>query len=169
MIKIIGITPAMPSGSSMKYHDERNCPTAQWTWALPSSMRSHFRRAGYPRARGRSVNIYSSFMQRAYDQVIHDVCIQNLPVNFCLDRAGFAGSDGPTHHGHMNLAYFRCFAQHELYRRPLNESELRNLNVYRTTPQSGKSILHSLSKRPGVMPNWKTPFEEVVVGNRQKD
>src|SRR5260221_14162596 len=69
-------------------------------------------------------NIYSSFMQRAYDQVIHDVCIQNLPVNFCLDRAGFAGSDGPTHHGAYDLVYFRGFPN-MIVALPMNQAELR--------------------------------------------
>ena len=70
-------------------------------------------------------NIYSTFMQRAYDQVIHDVCIQKLPVIFCLDRAGFAGSDGPTHHGAYDIAYMRCLPN-MIVSAPMNETELRN-------------------------------------------
>jgi 1-deoxy-D-xylulose-5-phosphate synthase len=108
-------------------------------------------------------NIYSSFMQRAYDQVVHDVCIQNLPVNFCLDRAGYAGADGPTHHGAYDIAYFRCLPN-MIVSAPMNESELRNLMFTAQLPREGGAFSIRYPRGNGVMPEWRTPFEEVEVG-----
>ncbi len=96
-------------------------------------------------------NIYSTFMQRAYDQVIHDVCIQNLPVNFCLDRAGFAGADGPTHHGAYDIAYFRCLPN-MIVAAPMNESELRNLMYTAQLPRIDKAFSIRYPRGQGVMP-----------------
>lgn len=112
-------------------------------------------------------NIYSSFMQRAYDQVVHDVCIQNLPVNFCLDRAGFAGSDGPTHHGAYDLAYFRCIPN-MIVAAPMNESELRNLMYTAQLPRQEQAFSIRYPRGQGVMPNWRTPFEAVPIGTGRK-
>jgi 1-deoxy-D-xylulose-5-phosphate synthase len=112
-------------------------------------------------------NIYSSFMQRAYDQVIHDVCIQNLPVNFCLDRAGFAGSDGPTHHGAYDLAYFRC-VPNMIVAAPMNEQELRNLMYTAQLPRKEKAFSIRYPRGQGVMPNWRTSFEKIEIGTGRK-
>ena len=108
-------------------------------------------------------NIYSTFMQRAYDQVIHDVCIQDLPVNFCLDRAGFAGSDGPTHHGAFDLAYMRCLPN-MIVSAPMNESELRNLMYTAQLPREGKAFTIRYPRGQGVMPEWRTPMKEISIG-----
>src|SRR5688572_14360853 len=123
--KIMGVTPAMPSGSSLKFMMDKMPDRAfdvgiceQHAVTLSAGMATQ----------GMKVfcNIYSTFMQRAYDQVIHDVAIQNLPVVFCLDRAGLVGDDGPTHHGCYDIAYMRCIPN-MIVSAPMNESELRNL------------------------------------------
>jgi 1-deoxy-D-xylulose-5-phosphate synthase len=123
--KIIGITPAMPSGSSLKFmmdaFPERAFDVGiaeQHAVTLSAGMATQ----------GMVVfcNIYSTFLQRAYDQVIHDVALQNLPVIFCLDRAGLVGEDGATHHGVFDLAYLRCIPNMIIYS-PLNEIALRNI------------------------------------------
>ena len=122
--------------------------------------------------RGLSVycNIYSSFMQRAYDQVIHDVCIQNLPVIFCLDRAGFAGADGPTHHGAYDVAFMRCIPN-MVVASPMNEEELRNLMFLAQSDSfqaGGEAITLRYPRGEGVMPDWRKPFSEIKVGEGRK-
>jgi 1-deoxy-D-xylulose-5-phosphate synthase len=112
-------------------------------------------------------NIYSSFMQRAYDQVVHDVAIQKLPVVFCLDRGGLVGEDGPTHHGAYDIAYFRCIPN-MIISAPMNEQELRNL-MY--TAQLDSTTLPFVIRYPrgeGVMPEWRKPFEEIQIGKGRK-
>ncbi len=106
-------------------------------------------------------NIYSTFMQRAYDQVVHDVCLQNLPVVFCLDRAGFVGADGPTHHGAYDIAYFRC-VPNLVVSSPMNEEELRNLMYSASLHEGPYSIRYPRGN--GVMPEWRTPFRLIPVG-----
>jgi 1-deoxy-D-xylulose-5-phosphate synthase len=106
-------------------------------------------------------------MQRAYDQVVHDVCIQNLPVNFCLDRAGYAGADGPTHHGAYDIAYFRCLPN-MIVSAPMNEQELRNLMFTAQLPRQEQAFSIRYPRGQGVMPNWRTPFEEIKIGTGRK-
>jgi len=167
--KIVGITPAMPSGSSlnimMKVMPDRAFDVGiaeQHAVTLSAGMAT----------RGLTVfcNIYSSFMQRAYDQVIHDVCIQNLPVIFCLDRAGFAGADGPTHHGAYDIAFMRCIPN-MVVASPMNEEELRNLMFLAQSDsfQAGnESITLRYPRGEGVMPDWRKPFSEIKVGEGRK-
>ncbi|MCP9757596.1 1-deoxy-D-xylulose-5-phosphate synthase [Lacihabitans sp. CCS-44] len=167
--KIVGITPAMPSGSSlnimMKAMPDRAFDVGiaeQHAVTLSAGMAT----------RGLAVycNIYSSFMQRAYDQVIHDVCIQNLPVIFCLDRAGFAGADGPTHHGAYDIAFMRCIPN-MVVASPMNEEELRNLMFLAQSDsfQAGtEAITLRYPRGEGVMPDWRTPFSEIKVGEGRK-
>lgn len=100
-------------------------------------------------------------MQRAYDQVIHDVCLQNLPVVFCMDRAGFAGADGPTHHGAYDLAFFRCIPN-LVVSAPMNEEELRNLMFSASLHEGPYSIRYPRGQ--GVMPEWKLPMQEIPLG-----
>ena len=164
--KIFGITPAMPSGSSLKYMMEKMPDRAfdvgiceQHAVTLSAGMATQ----------GMKVycNIYSSFMQRAYDQVVHDVAIQKLPVIFCLDRAGLVGDDGPTHHGAYDIAYMRCIPN-MIISAPMNESELRNL-MY--TAQLESTTLPFVIRYPrgeGVMPEWKTEFKEIEIGKGRK-
>ena len=164
--KIFGITPAMPSGSSLKYMMEKMPDRAfdvgiceQHAVTLSAGMATQ----------GMKVfcNIYSSFMQRAFDQVVHDVAIQKLPVIFCLDRAGLVGEDGPTHHGAYDIAFFRCIPD-MIISAPMNEAELRNLMF---TAQLETTTLPFVIRYPrgeGVLSDWKKPMEEIRVGKGRK-
>jgi 1-deoxy-D-xylulose-5-phosphate synthase len=160
--KIIGITPAMPSGSSMNIM-MREMPHRAFDVGIAEQHAVTFSAGLATQGLVPFCNIYSSFMQRAYDQVVHDVCIQNLPVNFCLDRAGYAGADGPTHHGAYDIAYFRCIPN-MIVSAPMNEQELRNLMYTAQLPRKGEAFSIRYPRGQGVMPNWKTPFEEIKVG-----
>jgi 1-deoxy-D-xylulose-5-phosphate synthase len=111
-------------------------------------------------------NIYSSFMQRAYDQVIHDVAIQNLNVIFCLDRAGFAGADGATHHGAYDLAYMRCIPNMTVSA-PMNEEELRNLMFTAQQENMGPFVIR-YPRGNGVMVDWQRPMKAIPVGKGRK-
>jgi 1-deoxy-D-xylulose-5-phosphate synthase len=106
-------------------------------------------------------------MQRAYDQVIHDVAIQDLPVIFCLDRAGLVGEDGPTHHGAYDIAYMRCIPN-LIVSAPMNESELRNLMFTAQLEKNGHPFVIRYPRGEGVMPDWKTPFREIEIGKGRK-
>ncbi|MFM9909950.1 MAG: 1-deoxy-D-xylulose-5-phosphate synthase [Chitinophagaceae bacterium] len=164
--KIIGITPAMPSGSSLKFMMEKMPHRAfdvgiceQHAVTLSAGMATQ----------GMKVfcNIYSSFMQRAYDQVVHDVAIQKLPVVFCLDRAGLVGEDGPTHHGCYDIAYFRCIPN-MIVSAPMNESELRNLMYTAQLESTDLPFVIRYPRGEGVMPEWKTPLKEIEIGTGRK-
>ena len=111
-------------------------------------------------------NIYSSFMQRAYDQVIHDVALQNLNVVFCLDRGGLVGADGATHHGAYDLAYMRCIPN-MVVSAPMNEEELRNLMFSAQLEDKGPFTIR-YPRGNGVMLDWKTPFKEIKTGKGRK-
>lgn len=112
-------------------------------------------------------NIYSSFMQRAFDQVVHDVAIQKLPVIFCLDRAGLVGEDGPTHHGAYDIAYFRCIPN-MIISAPMNEGELRNLMYTAQLEETKLPFVIRYPRGEGVMHNWQTPFETIKIGTGRK-
>ncbi len=167
--KIVGITPAMPSGSSLNIMMNAMPDRAfdvgiaeQHAVTLSAGMATS----------GLAVycNIYSTFMQRAYDQVIHDVCLQNLPVVFCLDRAGFAGADGPTHHGAYDIAYMRC-VPNMIVCSPMNEEELRNLMFLAQSDEIQKGTQAVTIRYPrgaGVMPDWRKPFSPLQVGKGRK-
>ena len=163
--KIMGITPAMPSGSSlnimMKAMPERAFDVGiaeQHAVTLSAGMATQ---GLIP-----FCNIYSSFMQRAFDQVMHDVALQNLDVVFCLDRAGLAGADGPTHHGAFDIAYMRCLPNMTVAS-PMNESELRNL-MYSSQLGGNGPISIRYPRGNGVMTNWKTPFKKIKMGTGRK-
>ncbi|MEQ8576136.1 MAG: transketolase C-terminal domain-containing protein, partial [Fulvivirga sp.] len=100
-------------------------------------------------------------------QVVHDVCIQDLPVNFCLDRAGFAGADGPTHHGAYDIAYMRCIPN-MIIASPMNEAELRDLMYTSQLPREGKAFTIRYPRGQGVMPEWRTPMKEIAIGTGRK-
>jgi 1-deoxy-D-xylulose-5-phosphate synthase len=158
--KIIGITPAMPTGSSLKYMMDA-FPNRAFDVGI-AEQHAVTLAAGMA-TQGMIVfcNIYSTFLQRAYDQVIHDVALQNLPVIFCLDRAGLVGEDGATHHGVFDLAYLRCIPNMIVYS-PLNEMALRNI-LY--TAQLG--LNHPISIRyprgRGEIVDWQQPFEKIAI------
>ncbi len=164
--KIIGITPAMPSGCSLKYMMEKMPHRAfdvgiceQHAVTLSAGMATQGMRV--------FCNIYSSFMQRAYDMVIHDVAIQKLPVIFCLDRAGLVGEDGPTHHGCYDIAYMRCIPN-MIVSAPMNEAELRNLMFTAQLESNKLPFVIRYPRGEGVMPEWKTEMKEIIVGTGRK-
>lgn len=159
--KIVGITPAMPSGSSMNIM-MKEMPDRAFDVGIAEQHAVTFSAGLATQGLIPFCNIYSTFMQRAYDQVVHDVCIQKLPVIFCLDRAGIAGADGPTHHGAYDIAYMRCLPN-LVVSAPMNEAELRNLMYTATLYQQGAFSIR-YPRGQGVMPNWRTPLEEIPVG-----
>jgi 1-deoxy-D-xylulose-5-phosphate synthase len=164
--KIVGVTPAMPSGSSLKFMMDQMPHRAfdvgiceQHAVTLSAGMATQGMRV--------FCNIYSSFMQRAYDMVLHDVAIQKLPVVFCLDRAGLVGEDGPTHHGCYDVAYMRC-VPNMIVAAPMNEAELRNM-MYTAQLETQKlpfSIRYPRGE--GVMPEWRTEMKEIEIGKGRK-
>jgi len=159
--KIIGITPAMPSGSSLKFMMDEIPERAfdvgiaeQHAVTLSAGMATQ----------GMIVycNIYSTFLQRAYDQIIHDVALQNLPVIFCLDRAGLVGEDGATHHGNFDLAYLRCIPNMTIFA-PLDEVELRNI-LYTVQLGVSNPMAIRYPRGRGIGIDWKKPFEKIEIG-----
>jgi len=158
--KIMGVTPAMPSGSSMNIM-MKAMPDRAFDVGIAEQHAVTFSAGLATQGLIPFCNIYSTFMQRAYDQVVHDVCLQNLPVVLCLDRAGFAGADGPTHHGAYDIAYFRCIPN-LVVSAPMNEEELRNLMYSGSLHKGPYSIRYP--RGAGVMPEWRTPFEQIPVG-----
>ncbi|MFD2200448.1 1-deoxy-D-xylulose-5-phosphate synthase [Shivajiella indica] len=158
--KIMGITPAMPSGSSLNIM-MKEMPDRAFDVGIAEQHAVTFSAGLATQGLIPFCNIYSSFMQRAYDQVIHDVALQNLQVVFCLDRAGFAGADGPTHHGAYDIAYFRC-VPNMVVSAPMNEEELRNLMFTASQYEGPLSIRYPRGQ--GVMPEWRTPMREIPIG-----
>lgn len=158
--KIMGITPAMPSGSSLNIM-MKAMPDRAFDVGIAEQHAVTFSAGLATQGLKPFCNIYSSFMQRAYDQVIHDVCLQDLPVVFCLDRAGFAGADGPTHHGAYDLAYFRCIPN-LVVSAPMDEEELRNL-MYTASKHEGPFSIR-YPRGQGVMPDWRRPMREIPLG-----
>jgi len=158
--KIMGVTPAMPSGSSMNIM-MKEMPDRAFDVGIAEQHAVTFSAGMATQGLIPFCNIYSTFMQRAYDQVIHDVCLQNLHVIFCLDRAGFAGADGPTHHGAYDIAYMRCIPN-MVVAAPMNEAELRNMMFTATSYNGPFSIRYPRGE--GVMPNWRLPMETQTVG-----
>ena len=159
--KIIGITPAMPSGSSLKFMMDAFPKRAfdvgiaeQHAVTLSAGMATQ----------GMVVfcNIYSTFLQRAYDQVIHDVALQNLPVIFCLDRSGLVGEDGATHHGVFDLAYLRCIPNMIIYS-PMNEIALRNI-LYTAQLGLNHPIAIRYPRGHGTIVDWQKPYKKIEIG-----
>lgn len=159
--KIMGVTPAMPSGSSMNIM-MKAMPDRAFDVGIAEQHAVTFSAGLATQGMVPFCNIYSSFMQRAYDQVIHDVCIQNLRVVLCLDRAGFAGADGPTHHGAYDIAYMRSIPN-IVVSAPMNEAELRNLMYTSQLPGEGAFCIR-YPRGQGVMPEWRTEMQEIEIG-----
>lgn len=164
--KIMGVTPAMPSGSSMNIM-MKAMPDRAFDVGIAEQHAVTFSAGLATQGLIPFCNIYSSFMQRAYDQVVHDVCMQDLPVNFCLDRAGVAGADGPTHHGAYDIAYFRCIPN-MIIAAPMNEEELRNLMYTAQLPRKGQAFSIRYPRGQGVMPDWRKPFREIAIGTGRR-
>lgn len=163
--KVMGVTPAMPSGSSLKFMME-SMPERAFDVGIAEQHAVTFSAGLATQGLVPFCNIYSSFMQRAFDQVLHDVAIQKLNVVFCLDRGGLVGADGPTHHGAYDIAYMRCIPN-MVVSSPMNESELRNLMYTAQMPDQGPFSIR-YPRGNGVMTDWKTPFEEIKVGTGRK-
>jgi 1-deoxy-D-xylulose-5-phosphate synthase len=163
---IMGVTPAMPSGSSLKFMMDKMPERAfdvgiceQHAVTLSAGLATQGMRV--------FCNIYSSFMQRAFDQVVHDVAIQKLPVVLCLDRAGLVGEDGPTHHGCYDISYLRCIPN-LIVSAPMNEQELRNLMYTAQLDSTGLPFVIRYPRGEGVMPEWKTPLAPIEIGKGRK-
>ncbi|MDX1651000.1 MAG: 1-deoxy-D-xylulose-5-phosphate synthase [Brumimicrobium sp.] len=163
--KIMGITPAMPSGSSLNIMMAA-MPDRAFDVGIAEQHAVTFSAGLATQGMIPFCNIYSSFMQRAYDQVIHDVALQNLNVVFCLDRAGFAGADGATHHGAYDLAYMRSIPN-MIVSAPMNEAELRNLMFTAQQDNMGPFSIR-YPRGAGVMTEWKTAMKPVKVGTGRK-
>ncbi|MEB8346455.1 1-deoxy-D-xylulose-5-phosphate synthase [Flavobacteriaceae bacterium KMM 6898] len=162
---IIGITPAMPTGSSLKYMMEQ-IPDRAFDVGIAEQHAVTMAAGMAAEGLVPFCNIYSTFLQRAYDQVIHDVALQKLPVIFCLDRAGLVGQDGATHHGVYDIAYLRCIPNMIIFA-PMNEVELRNI-MY--TAQFGLDgpIAIRYPRGKGVIKNWKQPFQKITIGEAEE-
>ena len=163
--KIMGITPAMPSGSSLNIM-MKAMPDRAFDVGIAEQHAVTFSAGLATQGLVPFCNIYSSFMQRAYDQVVHDVALQNLNVVFCLDRGGFAGADGATHHGAYDLAYMRSIPNMTVAA-PMNEAELRNLMFTAQQADMGPFSIR-YPRGNGVMPEWKTAMKPVKVGTGRK-
>jgi 1-deoxy-D-xylulose-5-phosphate synthase len=164
--KIMGITPAMPTGCSLKFMMEA-MPDRAFDVGIAEQHAVTFSAGLATQGMIPFCNIYSSFMQRAYDSVIHDVAIQDLHVVFCLDRGGLVGADGPTHHGAYDMAFMRCIPN-MIVSSPLNEEELRNLMYTSQLEKNAGSWVIRYPRGTGVMPDWKKPFKEIKVGTGQR-
>ncbi|HNO70960.1 MAG TPA: transketolase C-terminal domain-containing protein, partial [Bacteroidia bacterium] len=164
--KIVGITPAMPSGSSLNIM-MKAMPDRAFDVGIAEQHAVTFSAGLATEGLVPFCNIYSSFMQRAYDQVIHDVAIQKLKVIFCLDRGGLAGADGPTHHGAYDLAYFRCIPN-MIISAPMNEEELRNLMYTAQLDEISLPFSIRYPRGNGVMTDWKKPFTKIEIGRGRK-
>jgi len=159
--KIVGITPAMPTGCSMNIM-MHHYPDRTFDVGIAEQHAVTFSAGMASRGLQPFCNIYSTFMQRAYDQAVHDVALQNLDVTFCLDRGGLVGQDGATHHGVYDLAYFRSIPNMTIAA-PANEKELRDLMYTAQLGGKGPFVIRYPRGR-GIMPEWKTPFEEMATG-----
>lgn len=159
--KIIGITPAMPSGSSLKFMMD---VLPKRAFDVGIAEQHAVTLAAGMATQGMVVfcNIYSTFLQRAYDQVIHDVALQNLPVIFCLDRAGLVGEDGATHHGIFDLAYLRCIPNMIIYA-PINELELQHI-LYTAQLGLNHPVAIRYPRGRGIHVDWKTNYEKIEIG-----
>ena len=164
--KIVGITPAMPTGCSMnKMISEM--PDRAFDVGIAEQHAVTFSAGLATQGMVPFCNIYSTFMQRAYDQIIHDVAIQNLHVIFCLDRGGLVGEDGPTHHGVFDLAYMRC-VPNMIVSAPMDESELRNLMYTAQLNENAQPFSIRYPRGCGIKPDWKKPFEKIEIGKGRK-
>lgn len=163
--KIVGITPAMPTGSSLKFMMEE-MPDRAFDVGIAEQHAVTMAAGMAAEGLVPFCNIYATFLQRAYDQVIHDVALQNLPVIFCLDRAGLVGQDGATHHGVFDIAYLRCIPNMIIFS-PMNEIELRN-SMYTAQMGLNQPIAIRYPRGRGVLQDWRAPFEKVPIGSSRE-
>jgi 1-deoxy-D-xylulose-5-phosphate synthase len=159
--KIVGITPAMPSGSSLKFMMDQ-MPDRAFDVGIAEQHAVTLAAGMATQGLVPFCNIYSTFLQRAYDQVIHDVALQQLPVVFCLDRAGLVGQDGPTHHGVFDMAFLRCIPNLIIFA-PMNEMELRNI-MYTAQLGLDRPIAIRYPRGRGVTIDWRNDVESIKIG-----
>ncbi len=164
--RIVGITPAMPTGCSMNLMIEK-MPRRAFDVGIAEQHAVTFSAGLATQGMIPFCNIYSTFMQRAYDQIIHDVAIQNLHVIFCLDRGGLVGEDGPTHHGVFDIAYMRSIPN-MIVSAPMDEIELRNLMYTAQLPENNRPFSIRYPRGCGIKPNWQEPFEKIDIGKGRK-
>lgn len=164
--KIVGVTPAMPSGCSLNIM-MKAMPDRAFDVGIAEQHAVTFSAGMATQGLVPFCNIYSTFMQRAYDQVIHDIALQNLHVVFCLDRGGLVGADGATHHGAYDLAYMRNIPG-MIVSSPMNESELRNLMYSAQLQKNAYPFTIRYPRGKGVLANWKTPLKEIKIGTGRK-
>ncbi len=164
--KIVGITPAMPTGCSMNLMFEK-MPDRAFDVGIAEQHAVTFSAGLATQGMVPFCNIYSTFMQRAYDQIVHDVAIQKLPVIFCLDRGGLVGEDGPTHHGVFDIAYMRSIPN-MIVSAPMDEIELRNLMYTAQLPENKLPFSIRYPRGCGIKPNWRKPFEKIEIGTGRK-
>ena len=162
----MGITPAMPSGCSMNLMIEK-MPGRAFDVGIAEQHAVTFSAGLATQGLVPFCNIYSTFMQRAYDQIIHDVAIQKLHVVFCLDRGGLVGEDGPTHHGVFDIAYMRSIPN-MIVSAPMDEIELRNLMYTSQLDEINQPFSIRYPRGCGIKPNWKKPFEKIEIGTGRK-
>lgn len=160
--KIVGITPAMPTGCSMNLLFDK-MPDRAFDVGIAEQHAVTFSAGLAAQGMVPFCNIYSTFMQRAYDQIIHDVAIQKLPVIFCLDRGGLVGEDGPTHHGVFDIAYMRSIPN-MIVSAPMDEIELRNLMYTAQLLDNKQPFSIRYPRGCGIKPNWRKPFEKIEIG-----
>ena len=163
--KIVGVTPAMPTGCSMNIM-MKEMPDRTFDVGIAEGHAVTFSGGMAKDGLIPFCNIYSSFAQRAYDNIIHDMALLNLPVVLCLDRAGLVGEDGPTHHGAFDMAALRPIP-HLTIASPMNEHELRNLMYSAQLPNQGSYVIR-YPRGNGVLVDWKNPMEEIKTGTGRK-
>ncbi len=164
--RIVGITPAMPTGSSLKYMMEE-IPERAFDVGIAEQHAVTLAAGMSTQGLIPFCTIYSTFLQRAYDQVIHDVALQNLPVVFCLDRAGLVGQDGPTHHGVFDFAYLRCIPNMTIFS-PFNEMQLRDMMYTCQVNDLNGPIAIRYPRGYGVTKKWQRPFNTIEIGKGRK-
>lgn len=163
--KIVGVTPAMPSGCSLNIM-MKAMPDRAFDVGIAEQHAVTFSAGMAIQGLIPFCNIYSSFMQRAYDSVIHDVALQKLPVVFCLDRGGVVGADGATHHGAYDIAFLRC-VPNMIVSAPMNEEELRNL-MYTAQSENNGPFSIRYPRGNGQKIEWKTPFKKIKIGTGKR-
>ncbi len=164
--KIVGITPAMPSGSSLNIM-MKAMPDRAFDVGIAEQHAVTFSAGLATQGLVPFCNIYSSFMQRAFDQVVHDVALQKLHVVFCMDRAGLAGADGQTHHGMIDVPFMRCIPN-MVVSAPMNEEELRNLMYTASLDKNAGPFSIRYPRGNGTNPNWKISLKELEIGKGRK-
>jgi 1-deoxy-D-xylulose-5-phosphate synthase len=160
--KVMGVTPAMPSGCSLNIM-LAEMPDRAFDVGIAEQHAVTFSAGLATQGMRPFCNIYSTFMQRAYDQVLHDVALQKLPVVFCLDRGGLVGADGATHHGAFDLAYFRCIPN-MVVAAPMDEIELRNMMYTAQLDDNQLPFSIRYPRGNGVHLNWRQPFQKIEIG-----